>query len=314
MHDSRFAPPWGPRTIAAVLLATATAFATPALAQARMPDLTGWQSLLDRYVVRSGDGKAQPFDTRFDYEQLYVDEGIWAKRRSERLELVRAQLFAVQPALLEPRQRLAWAINAYNFLVIERATMHLLVPLRRFQRYESVEQMNTLQGTFFDGQFLDFEGRLWSIAEFERAFVYGDSTPLAEPRVRAGDPRVMFALCRGSVGGPPLPVRAFKPESLETQLDQAARTALARPATARWDERVGTLLVSNYLAQRRVDFGGTTAAIVPFLLKHAPGPLRSQIKRARLTDVTHFTPVEPTLNQVIRTKPAVPTEAPETKS
>lgn len=307
-----------PRARAALLAcgcALACAFAAaPALAQGARPDLSGWQALLDQYIVYVGDGKKEPRDTRFDYEQLYVDEGIWSKKASERLERVHAQLLAVPPSSMDERTRLAWALNAYNFLVVERATLHLLVPLRRFQRYETVEQMNTFDGSFFDGPFLELDGKRWSLNSFERWFVYGDSTPSHEPRARAGDPRLMFALCRASLGGPSLPARAFKPESLEVQLDRCTRAALAKPAIARWDERANTLLLSNYLASHRIDFGGLTTAMVPFVEQFGPGPLRSQIRKAKLDDVRRFTPVDPTLNQFLRPKPQAPVDPPQSKS
>ena len=285
------------------------AAADPARAQG--PDYSGWQSLLDRYVVRL-EGKNQPADTRFDYEQLYVDEGIWTKHRSERLELVHAQLFAVSPSALDDRERLTWAINAYNFLVIERATLLLLVPRRKFQRYDAVTQMSSADGSFFEAQVAQVEGRGYSMAEFERRFVYGDSTPMIEPRRVAADPRRMFALCRGSLGGPPLAPRAFRPESLEVQLDLATRTALAISRTASVDPASKKLLVSDYLGERLVDFGGTPAGVVPFVTKYGPPALRSAIKREKLTDVARFTPVDPLLNQFLRPKPPPP--APASKS
>jgi len=282
--------------------------AVPARAQG--PDYSGWQSLLDRYVVRL-EGKNQPSDTRFDYEQLYVDEGIWTKKRSVLLEGVHAQLFAVSPSALDDRARLAWAINAYNFLVIERATMLLLVPMRKFQRYDAVTQMTSGDGSFFEAQVAQVDGRSYSMAEFERRFVYGDSTSMIEPRRVARDPRRMFALCRGSLGGPPLASRAFRPESLEIQLDQATRKALAISRMVSLDP-AQKLLVSDYLGERLVDFGGTPSGVVPFLSKYGPSALRSAIKHQKLTDVARFTPVDPMLNQFLRPKPPPP--APAAKS
>lgn len=302
------------RTVFLACLGVLALAAAPAFAQGARPDVSGWQALLDQYVLWVGDGKKEPRDTRFDYEQLYVDEGIWTKKASERLERIHAQMFAVPPSAMDPRTRLAWALNAYNFLVVERATLHLLVPLRRFQRYETVEQMNTLAGSFFDGPFLELEGKQWSLNSFERWFVYGDTIPSYEPRATAGDPRLMFALCRASLGGPSLPARAFKPESLDVQLDRCVRAALAKPGMARWDERANTLMLSNYVASHRVDFGGLTSAMLSFVEKFGPGPLKSQIRKAKLDDVRRFTPVDPTLNQFLRPKPQAPVEPPASKS
>lgn len=298
------------KTLLAVLSIAVIAACAAAPARAQAPDYSGWQSLLDRYVVRL-EGKNQPADTRFDYEQLYVDEGIWTKKRSTRLESVHAQLFSVSPSALDDRARLAWAINAYNFLVIERATMLLLVPRRQFQRYDAVSQMTSADGSFFEALVAQVEGRSYSMAEFERRFVYGDTTPMIEPRRAARDPRRMFALCRASLGGPPLAPRAFRPESLEVQLDLAARTALALSRTATVDPASKKLVVSAYLGERIVDFGGTQSGIVTFLSRYGPSALRSAIKREKLADVARFTTVDPMLNQFLRPKPPPPAPAPK---
>lgn len=297
--------------LAASLAALALLSAAPAFAQSADP--SGWQALLDRYLVRMG-GKGQPAETRFDYEQLYVDEGIWSKKRSDRLETIRGQLLSARPSGMGGRERLAWALNTYNFLVVERATLLLLVPMRQFQRYESVDQMSSSDGTFFHALVATVEGRSYSMAEFERRFVYGDTTPIVEPRLVAGDPRLMFALCRGSVGGPPLAPRAFKPESLETQLELATRTALAHARMATADPVSKKLLVSNYLGERLVDFGGGPAGLLPFLEKHGPPALRAVVKREKAAGIARFTPVDPSLNQFPRAKPAPPRPASPPKS
>lgn len=306
MPDSRTVIARRPRALALLLLAAAPLLAAgPVRAQA--PDYSGWQALLDRYVVRLGDGRKTPADTRFDYEQLYVDEGIWTRKSSARLEAVRAQLLAVQPSQLEPQARLAWALNTYNFLVIERGTLLLLVPRRQFQRYESVEQMTSADGGFFDAHVAEIEGRQYSIAEFERRFVYRDTLPMIEPRREPADPRLMFALCRGSVGGPSLAPRAFRPESLEVQLEQAARRALALPHMARWDASARQLVLSSYIGQRLVDFGGPGEGLVRFVEKHAPSDLRAALRREKPANVTRFVPADPKLNQFLRPKPPPPT-------
>jgi len=67
-----------------LVLALASTLAAPAAAQSAKPDFSGWQILLDRYAMRLG-GKGQPLDTRFDYEQLFVDEDVWHTGQSQRL-------------------------------------------------------------------------------------------------------------------------------------------------------------------------------------------------------------------------------------
>lgn len=312
MLDSILASVRRPRALLATLTLAALAALAAAPCRAQAPDYSGWQALLDRYLVRVG-GKGVPAETRFDYEQLYVDEGIWTRKSSARLESIRAQLLAAEPSRMDARARLAWAINTYNFLVVERATLLLLVPGRQFQRYESVDQMTSPDGMFFAALVADVEGRRYSIGEFERWFVYGDSTPPYEPRRRPGDPRLMFALCRASAGGPALAPRAFRAESLEVQLDAATRSALALPRMSRWDAAARQAFVSTYLYDRRIDFGGTGGELVRFLEKHGPPEVRAGLRREKPAAITRFTPVDPALNQFPRPKPAPPAPAPATK-
>ncbi len=297
--------------LAAVLLALVPPGLAPA---AEAPDFSGWQQLLDHYLVRLGDGRKAPVETRFDYEQLYVDEGIWTKKRSDRLEALHAQICSVRPSELAPKARLAWAINAYDFLVVERATMLLLVPFRQFQRYESVDQMTSADGEFFRAKVAEIEGRAYSLAEFERRFVYGDTTSMLARRP-AGDPRLMFALCQGTIGGPSLQPRAFRPESLDVQLARAAREALSLPHILRWDAATHQVLASNLLGERLQDFGGTGKGIVTFAEKYGPPSLRAQLQAGKPADVTRFLPEDRKLNQVDRPKsPAPPAHAPGTDS
>ncbi|MCC6349508.1 MAG: DUF547 domain-containing protein [Candidatus Eisenbacteria bacterium] len=302
------------RSCPAALAFAAIVLLGAAPAPAQTAGDTGWQALLDRYLRAEPAVKGQPAETRFDYEQLYVDEGIWPSRSSARLSAIHQRMFAVTPSALEPKARMAWALNAYNFLVVERATLLLLVPRHKFQRYESVAQMSSGDGGFFEAQVAQVEGRSYSIGQFERWFVYGDSTPMYEPRRVAGDPRLMFALCRGSVGGPSLPARAFKPESLDAQLDRCTRNALESSRFASQDPASKSLLVSDYLGERLLDFGGSQSGLVGFLEKQGPSALRSFLRREKIARVARFTRVDPDLNQVPRAKPAPPAPPPAAKS
>ena len=287
---------------AALVPAAARASSTPA---APKPDYSGWQLLLSRYCL-SLPGKSPLQDTRFDYEQLYVDENIWTLKRSDRLARIRAQLLATPPSALEPRERLAWALNTYNFLVVEQATLHLLVPGRQFLRYQSPNDIVIEGAPFFRSPIVTIEGRELSIEEFGRRYVYGDSTPQLEFRATPGDPRLAFAMCMGYAGGAPLAPRAFRTDSLEAQLDQCVRRALAQPRFATADPRTGELVLSEFLSDHRVDFGGDPNRAIPFVEKHTSGDVKSVIRKFKLTAATRFAPVDTRFNQFERPKTAPP--------
>ncbi|MFN8587238.1 MAG: hypothetical protein U0704_05495 [Candidatus Eisenbacteria bacterium] len=297
--------------LAAVAALFAVSLALPAHSApaSPRPEVAEWQSLLDQYCIRL-PGKAPLQDTRFDYEQLYVDEKIWTLKRSERLERARQQLLSVNPATLTPHERVAWALNTCNFLVVEQMTLHLLVPGRQFLRYKSVHDVLLEGAPFFEGRIVTVEGRALSIEEFARRYVYGDSTPLVEPRATPGDPRWLLAFCRGHVGGAPLAPRAFRADSLEAQLDLCARRAFAQPRFVMADPRTGVLSASDLLASHALDFGGDLGRVVPFLARYGSGDVPKTIQKFKLATVTRFMQVDPLLNQFDRPKQAPPGQAP----
>ena len=279
--------------------------AMPALARAAAPDHSLWQQLLQRYA-RQVSAKGQPIETRFDYEQLYVDEKIWISRESGVLAKVREQMFAVDPATLSDADRKAWAVNAYNFLVVERATLKLLVPNRRFLRYRSVNEMIYTDGNFFEAKVVTLGGQQYSIADFERAFVQGDPVQLPEPRSRAADPRLSFATCPGSVGGPTLWLRAFRGDSLEAQLDRVTCNALSEPRWVRVSAKKDDIEVSDALFTRRFDMGGDGAGIIRFLEKQGSKDAQAVIRKYKLTAPPRYMLYDWQLNQVERQKGAAP--------
>ena len=79
---------------------------------------------------------------------------------SDRLSTIRSQLFATLPDQFSPKDRMAWAINVYNFPVVEHATIHMLVPNRQFLRYKSVNDIVVEGTSFFVLPWSSLEGRI----------------------------------------------------------------------------------------------------------------------------------------------------------
>jgi Protein of unknown function, DUF547 len=280
-------------------------------AHAAAPDASGYATLLQRYLRVIG-GKGEPFDTRFDYEQFYIDEHLYTQHRSDRLDAVRGQLLSVSPSALTPRERRAWAINAYNFMVIERMTSNLLVPGRKFLRYDSPREVNRAEGTFYAAPVVTLDGVEYSLAGFARRFVYGDTTalPLAdiiEARTEPADPRLMFALAHGTLGSAPLLPWVYRADSLEAQLDRATRLALALPAWLRIDPASGTFSASNHFFHERADYGGPDLpGVMPLVDRFGPPAVKKLVAKRRLQRPDMY--FEPTwkLNQYEHPKPKLP--------
>lgn len=234
------------------------------------PDVSGVQALLDDYLTNLARPGA-PVDTRFDYERLYD-----APDRRERLAAIRAALFAVPPSAMDPRTRLAWAINAYNYLVIETATTNLLIPGKGRTRYTDPREIRVRGVAFFKAKVVELEGRDYSLDEFEVEFTrLGWPTSGRGPMPPGFDPRVHFALVCGARGCPPLLPRVYRADSLDAQLDLATRNALALPRHLRFSN--GRLEVSEIFRWYMTDFGGRLG-VLDFVRRHAPQETRRALE------------------------------------
>src|SRR5262245_11645023 len=273
--------------------ASSAATASPA---ATAPDFSGYQQLLnDLLTVISAPGK--PLDTRFDYEKFYDMRG-----RFERCSRIRRQMLVVPPSAMEERTRLAWAINMYNFLVIQTATEYLLVPGRGRLRYEGPRQIATPRGPFFKAPLFEIEGQKYSLDTFERHFLFADFDRVkGGPPPAALDPRVHFAVVCGAIGCPPLQPRAFRADSLDLQLQAATRNALALPRHLEFQEQTGRVQASAIFQWYTADFGGIDKAFA-FVMKYAPAKTRAAIERRKVTMISGMTTWDWNLNQTVHKK------------
>lgn len=266
----------------AACLTLLAAASTAAPAGAEPAEISGWQALLDRYVVTVSTPK-QPLDTRVDYATAFMDDDMFNHVEARRLKAVRAQLLAVPPSRMTREERLAWAINTYNFLVFERIAANVVIKGKKnLWRYGDVREVISGAGSFFETELVEIEGRRYSLETLERTFVYGDSTPLPEPRRKSGDPRLMFALYRGTMGGPILQPRAYRPDSLEAQLDHALRVNMASSRFARPGADRRQVEVSDYLAWNALDYGGTSK-VIEFVDRWGPADVRKVIRKEKPT-------------------------------
>jgi hypothetical protein len=313
----RPAPRFAFATLSLAALVLAALPAAPA--RAAEPDYSGYQALLQQYIHVLGK-KGEPWDSRFDYEQLFIDEKIWQTKRSERLATLHTQLLSVTPAAMTPRERTAWALNAYNFLAIEHMTMNLLVPGRRFQRYDSPREVKNDEGTFFAAPVTPVDGVPHSLTGFERRFVYGDTASNASadgtaPREKGGDPRLQFGLCKAAMCSGLITPWVFRADSLDLQLDRATRLALALPRWIRFDEASSSFMASNRFFDERIDLGGAQLpGLMPLLQKYGPSKLQKAIKKQKLTRPSMFFEPDWKLNQFDHPAPKLPGQAKDSTS
>src|SRR5258706_8800302 len=93
-----------------------------------------------------------------------------------------------------------------------------------------------------------------------------------------GDPRLMCALAKGALCAGPLLAWVYRADSLEAQLDRAARLALTLPTYLRPDPAAGMLNATNRFFDERADFGGPqTPGPIPIAAKDCPASAWEEI-------------------------------------
>jgi len=258
------------------------------------PATDRWETLLG-YVIqlRVNDHLVA---TGFDYDMLRRDEAT-----SKRITRAREQLLAVPPSRMGRADRVAWAINLYNFLVVEQIVKRLPPPGE--PRFAGVLDIKTPEGGFFKSPVVEVEDLPYSLDAFERRFLFAEfeRRPGAKPPA-ALDPRVHFAIVCGARGCPPLALAAYRGGSLDRDLDEAVRRSLASPAHLRWDEATRTLEASAIFEWYEADFGGRERAFA-FLMRYAPAATRAAIERAGVKAIGRTIPWDWALNHVPHSGP-----------
>lgn len=146
-------------------------------------------------------------------------------------------------------QRLAFWINAYNAFTLRAIVDHYPIrgPWLTLQPRNSIRQI--------DG--------VWTMMRWRAAGrdVTLDDIEHQILRRELKEPRIHFAINCASVSCPPLPPEPYRAETLDTQLDDAARRYLASPEGLRVDG--DTLRVSSILNWYGEDFVERFASIAP---------------------------------------------------
>lgn len=261
--------------------------ADPPATEAAVPDFTGYQELLNQYLTAvSAPGAA--LETRFDYSEFRKSSDF-----GPRMVAIHKQIFAGTPSKMDAKARMAWAINAYNYLVLETVTKNLYEGTQRSNhggrrvyyaiRIATVQTIGLDGGSFFDAPLVTIEGTPYSLNTFERHFVFNDFDPSAgNPKPPASlDPRAHFALVCAAKGCPPLQPRAYRADSIDKQLEQVTHNALASPNHLRFDTAAGRLEASSIFNWYQADFGGADGALA-FVKKYAPPATRSEIEKRKV--------------------------------
>lgn len=241
------------QVVAAVAVMALTAWLVPA-AYAQTPD-GDFDALLARYVKASPDGVNR------------VDYAAWAKSRDDRTALDRyiAAQAAAKPSALSPPQVLAFWANTYNAITLKVILDKYPVASIRDIKSEGV----WLDPKAFLGPWaskrIKVEGRDLSLDQIEHEIL----------RPTFKDPRVHYAVNCASFGCPNLPLKAWRAETLEADLNAAARAFVNHPrGVAITADGIKVSSIYNWF---KVDFGGNDAGVIAHLKTHATGALATKL-------------------------------------
>lgn len=170
-------------------------------------------------------------DGSVDYAAIY--------QNPERLNALTREISEFDPGKLpEGNPQKAFWINAYNILVIEGIIDHY-----------PTDSPLSIPGFFKEIKY-PVAGQMLTLDQIEHE------------RIRAtyGDARIHFALVCAARGCPPIRSRAYRPETLDAQLEESTRQILNDPAFIRIDPTGETAALSEIFNWFREDFesGGMT--------------------------------------------------------
>lgn len=137
----------------------------------------------------------------------------------------------------------AFFINSYNLLVIRGVT--------------NVYPINSVldQGGFFDTKKHTIAGQKLTLNQLEKDLLLK----------QFGDARFHFVLVCGAIGCPPITSFAYRPETLEAQLQQQTRKALNNPTFILMDDKEKRVDLSQIFQWYVKDFGGSKAKALDFI-------------------------------------------------
>jgi hypothetical protein len=194
--------------------------------------LDSLDALYARYIVAGEDGINR------------VAYNAWKQAPADRaaLDAAIAALTRERPSQMPSAAQFAYWANLYNALTLQEVLRHYPVASIRDIKSRGVLDFGALIGPW-KTHLATVEGRRLSLDDIEHGIM--------RPTFR--DPRVHYALNCASIGCPNLQHRVFRAETLEAQLDAAARIFINHRRGVRLEG--GQLRLNSIYDWFRIDFG-----------------------------------------------------------
>jgi hypothetical protein len=237
-----------------VALALGLALA-PAAAQAG--DTAAYDQLLARYVVASYDGV-----NRVRYGAWHASQG-----DMRALDAYVASLERDPPSGLTREEQLAYWINLYNAVTLQIILENYPVDSIRDIRSRTLDPRGLLGP--WRTQRVTVEGRRLTLDQIEHAIL----------RREFDEPRIHYAINCASIGCPNLKASAWRAETLNADLDAAARGYInhRRGVSVASNGRVTASRIYQWFA---ADFGGSEARVLEHMRHYAAPALRARLDGA----------------------------------
>lgn len=208
--------------------------------------------LLARYVVASPDGINR------------VRYGAWTAAGADwqaLLAFIDAER-RLNPSMMAPHERFAYWTNLYNALTL--AVVLDAYPVRSIRAIKSegrLFDLKSLRGPWRT-KLVTVEGQSMSLDDIEHGAL----------RAAFNDPRIHYAVNCASLGCPNLLPRPWQVETLDADLNAAARAYVNHPRGVTV-LAPGNLKVSSLYKWYEEDFGGSQDGVVAHLRRYADPPL-----------------------------------------
>ena len=208
---------------------------------------TPWTEILQTYIVEGEDGL-----NRFDYGGLKASDEDQAKLKT----YIESYATLDMDTLSEDEQFAAYS-NAYNALTID----HMIgrYPVKSIRSGYIVGPWKRVKMTI--------DGRELSLDAIENDVLRVDWT----------DPRVHYAVNCASIGCPNLLTKAWDAETLDEDLDVAARAFINHPRGVKVLDR-GGLQVSRVYKWYREDIETSNEGVIRHILEYAEPELATQLR------------------------------------
>jgi len=211
-----------------------------------------WSDILSRY------GKADGDLNRFDYGGLAQNAADMSA-----LDSYIQKLAGMKPSSMGRNEALAYWANLYNAVTVQVVAKNW--PVKSIRDIKS--------GTFkpgpWDLDLVTVEGRAMTLNDIEHGTM----------RANYKEPRIHYMVNCASIGCPNLMLRPWKADTLEADMNAAAKAFINSPRGA--EVSGGKLTVSSIFKWYKEDFGDNDAGVIAHLKQYANADLKSSLDGIR---------------------------------